>query len=247
MIFTYEFTKRLREKNNERGHYVAAEDFGEKNTPKWRRPVLRGLLAAVLSDIAILIIIVRLLLGSCSPLLLVLLSIRSINPMLSVLYHGHDINVFTVQERLQENTIRKVDMFFIIVATTVDLTYAAYILMKPECLPIDMILCAIVVVLTLAVSNTSLVIGAYLLRAAYLGFMFVPWPAKSGVIMTIVGILLYLIEYKYYPDQVGTTSRTGVAKYFGLYDLVHVCWFTDLAIMLMMGDAERPNLIGSGW
>ena len=249
MIFTYEFAKQLAFKNNTRGDYAAAEDFGNSNAPKRRRPVLRGLLPALLSDIAVVVIIGRLLLGHCSPLLLLLLSIRNLNPMLSVLYHCHDLNIFNIQERLNESTIRKIDMLFIVVVTFCDLTYASYILMRPDCLPIDMIIGALAVVLTLTISDTSMVIGAYLLRSAYLGFVYVPWPAKWGVVMTLIGILFYVIGAFVYPDQVGDPQKKGIARYFGWYDLVLICWFTDLAIMLIMGDAGRPTLhvIGSGW
>ena len=83
-----------------------------------------------------------------------------------------------------------------------------------------------------------------MLRAAYLG-LYVPDPIAWGARMAVIGILINALEESM-PEWPNRPYK-GIRKYFGLYDIVHICWFVDLGIMLYMGDAGRTNEIGSQW
>jgi len=237
MIFTAIFLNLLRHSAYERGAYEVRG---------WRRPLLRGVIACTVTDATLLTILVRLILGQCSPLLLVLLLMRGLNPFLSIFYHNYDLNIFNIQKWLTEASVRQIDMFMILVATLTDLSYGAYILLVPNCLPPDVIWMAIVATISQALPQTrkDAMFGLFMLRGAYLGFLHLPEPAVWGIRLALLGIVFNFVD-EIWPEWPG--QYKGVRKYFGIYDVVHICWFADIGIMLVLGDAGRSNLVGTGW
>jgi hypothetical protein len=209
--------------------------------------LLRGLIPAVVTDLTALVLAWRLAVGDCSPLLFLLVTLRVLNPFMSILYHCHDLDVFHIKDIATEDVVRQVDMFIILVATTTDLAYAATILMVPECFPVDIPIIAIGACFSQIFPRIVKdgMFSLLMLRAAYLGFLYVPDPVAWGARMAVIGILINALDESRpeWPDR----PYRGIRKYFGLYDIVHVCWFIDLAIMLYLGDAGRTNEIGTVW
>lgn len=181
---------------------------------------------------------------ACSFLYVVLLIVRGVNPFLSILYHCFDLNITHCHTWTSESSIRRLDILWILVATFTDLCYGRYIMGIPDCLPRDVLLLFVLGALSLPLGTrmswlwlSQLILGGFMVRAAYVGYTTLPEPVLWCVRSVPVGIVLNMYD-EYRPEGSNREYRAGVRKYFGIYDVVHVCWFLDIVFMLYLGDCD---------
>ena len=262
MYFTYQFFQALHARGSVRCEY---------DVRKWRRtyrscgicafllatnhfyyyyyflftgPLFRGLIPCLMTDAIVCVLCLRVAVETCSPLYATLLLVRGMNPFLSILYHCFDLNILRCQSWTSESSVRRLDIFWILVATLSDLTYGQYIMGIPNSLPNDVLVLFALGTLLMPLGThaswlllSQLTLGMFMVRAAYVGYTTLPEPVLWCVRSVPLGIVLNVYD-EYRPEGSNREYSAGLRKYLGTYDMVHVCWFLDIVFMMHLGD--RP-------
>ena len=74
-------------------------------------------------------------------------------------------------------------------------------------------------------------LGLFLFRAVYLGISCTTGLAFYSICLAAVGCVLNVIE---------EASPGSADMSFSVYDCVHICWFANFVLMLVVGEAWRP-------
>lgn len=197
-----------------------------------------------MTDAIVCVLCLRVAVETCSPLYATLLLVRGMNPFLSILYHCFDLNILRCQSWTSESSVRRLDIFWILVATLSDLIYGQYIMGIPNSLPNDVLLLFALGTLLMPLGThaswlllSQLTLGMFMVRAAYVGYTTLPEPVLWCVRSVPLGIVLNVYD-EYRPEGSNREYSAGLRKYLGTYDMVHVCWFLDIVFMMHLGD--RP-------
>jgi hypothetical protein len=199
----------------------------------------RGIVACAMTDLAMLLIPTQLLRGSCPLWLLLLFLLRLGNPLLSIALHCYDIFVISwpMGSPPSLSSVYSVDCAWVGIATMTDLLYCSWALGHNDAVTMDCLVlfgfaaACVTVLRSLHPQMKAIGLGLFLFRAIHLGISCTDGLAFWSICLTAFGCVLNLVDEAY----------PGTAHlYFSFYDCVHICWFSNYVIMLVVGDAWKP-------